>query len=121
MKFRANKMLGLAIGERSILVAEVSIVDGRRQVTRAGELTYSQGISLSNSESVGTALEQYLKARGFTARSAVFGFPAKWVLSKSKEVPPVDPSMAPDLLRLQVESEFSAELKDLVYDYAGDS
>jgi hypothetical protein len=29
--------------------------------------------------------------------------------------------MAADLLRLQVESEFSAELKDLIYDYAGES
>ena len=121
MKFRANKMLGLAVGERSILVAEVSIIDGRRQVTRAGELTYSEGVSLANGEAVGIALGQFLKAKGFTARTAVFGFPAKWVLTKMKEVPPVAPSMAADLLRIQVESEFSAELKDLVYDYAGES
>ena len=119
MKFGGNKILGLAVGERSILVAEVSAADGRRKVSRAGEFVYATGVTLLNPEALGTALAAYLKAEGFTAKSAVFGIPAKWVLTKSKELPPVDPSLAADMLRLQVESEFSAELKDLVYDYAG--
>ncbi|HET6251704.1 MAG TPA: hypothetical protein VFE47_28725 [Tepidisphaeraceae bacterium] len=118
-KFGANKILGLAIGERSILIAEVSIADGQRQISRAGEFVYPAGVTLQDSLPLGTALAAYLKREGFSAKAAVFGIPAKWVLTKSKELPPVDPSLAAGMLRLQVESEFSSELKDLVYDYAG--
>jgi hypothetical protein len=119
MKLSVNKILGLAVGERSILVAEVSAADGRRTVTRAGEFVYPAGVSFVNPEALGTALGTWLRSEGFSARAAIFGIPAKWVLTKSKELPPVDPSFAADMLRLQVESEFSAEIKDLVYDYAG--
>lgn len=119
MKFRANKMLGLAIGERSILVAEVSTSADGCQVTRAGAFGYSDGTTLQDPQALGAALGEFLKAEGFTAKAAVFGIPAKWVLTKSKDTPPIDPSLACDMLRLQVESEFSAEIKDLVYDYAG--
>lgn len=119
MKFRANKMLGVALGERSILVAEVVAATDRCQVTRASELTYSGDATLQNPAALGAALGTFLRKEGFAARTAVFGIPARWVLSKSKEVPPAAPAVAADLLRLQVESDFSPELKDLVYDYAG--
>ena len=121
MKFRANKMLGLAVGEKSILIAEVSSSTGRCQITRTGELVYAEGMTLQMPELLGPALNQFLKKNGFSARAVTFGIPAKWVLTKAKELPPVDPTLAADMLRLQVESEFSAELKDLVYDYAGES
>ena len=119
MKFRANKMLGLALGERSILIAEVTNAAGACQVVKTAEFVYPDGISQQQPEALGHALRHFIKEQGFSARSAVFGIAAKSVLTKSKEIPPVDPSLAADLLRLQVESEFSSELKDLVYDYAG--
>lgn len=121
MKFGPNKMLGIAIGERSILIAEVTAAGNQRQVVRTGELIFAEGATLQQPELLGKALGQYLKSEGFIARIAVFGLPARWVLTKVKEVPPVDPALAADLLRLQVEGEFSSELKDLVFDYAGDT
>jgi len=121
MKFRANKMLGLALGERSILIAEVTNVTGRCQVAKAAEFIYPDGVSQQQPEALGNALRHFIKEQGFSARAAVFGIPAKSVLTKSKELPPVDPTLTADLLRLQVESEFSTEFKDLVYDYAGTS
>src|SRR5665213_2259499 len=121
MKFRANKMLGLAIGERSILVAEVTVAGDRCQVTRAGEFAYSPEAGLQQPAALGEALGQFLRNGGYTAHNAVFGIPARWVLSKLKQVPPAAASLAADMLRLQAESDFSPELKDLVYDFAGEA
>ncbi|MDB5330960.1 MAG: hypothetical protein JWP03_2111 [Phycisphaerales bacterium] len=120
MKFRANKFLGLAIGERSILAAEVSRVEDRNQVTHAAEFVYPESAGLQQPEALGAALGEFLKREGFSAKAAVFGIPARWVLSKIKEVPPIGAAMAAEMLRLQAEADFSPELKDLVYDYAGE-
>jgi hypothetical protein len=49
----------------------------------------------------------------------VVGIPLKWLVVKQKEVPPADDATVAQLLRLEAESEFSTELKDLVYDFAG--
>lgn len=120
MKFRPNKFLGVAIGERSILAAEVSLAGEASKVTGVGEFVYPDGAGLQQPQALGAAFAEFLKREGFSARGAVFGIPAKWVLSKSKEVPPVAPEMVAEMLRLQVEADFSPELKDLVYDFVGD-
>ena len=75
---------------------------------------------MAEPEALGKALGQFLGEAGFTARAAVAGLPARWLLVKPKEVPPADPATLADLLRLQAEGEFSSELRDLVYEYAGD-
>ncbi|MDB5304726.1 MAG: hypothetical protein JWM97_2275 [Phycisphaerales bacterium] len=104
-----------------MLAAEVSLAQGASQITHAGEFTYPEGAGLQQPQALGAALAEFLKREGFTAHGAVFGIPAKWVLSKFKEVPPVAPETAAEMLRLQVEADFSPELKDLVYDFAGES
>jgi hypothetical protein len=117
---RQNKVLGIAVGERSMLVAEVHSVGEGAQVIKAAELTYPEGSTIAkDAAAIGAALGQFLKEKGFSARNAVFGLPAKWVLSKQKEVPALEDTLLADTLRLQAESEFSTELGELVYDYAG--
>ena len=64
----------------------------------------------------GAALAEFLRQKQFTARHAVVGLPAKWLLVKTKEVPPADSKTASDLLRLQAEGDFSSELRDLVFE-----
>ena len=115
---RLNKVLGLAIGDRSILAAEVA-GGGEPEVRRTGEFVWPEGVSLEQPDVLGKALGQFLKQQRFSANQAVVGLPAKWVLVKPKEVPPADDDAAASLLRLQAEREFSPELKDLVYDFAG--
>ena len=128
---RYNKVLGLAIGDRSIFAAEVSTGGGgggggaggageRPEARTLGEFTFPEGLSISSdATAIGAALAEFLREHKFTARTAVIGLPAKWLLVKTKEVPPADESVAADMLRLQAEGEFSSELKDLVFDYAG--
>ncbi len=118
---RHNKVLGLAIGERSLLVTEVFGGDAPR-AGRMLEFNYPAEISgLDNPEQLGVALGNFLRANQFSAKHAVIGIPARWLVVKSKEIPPADAATTADLLRLQTEGEFSSELKDLVYDYAGES
>jgi hypothetical protein len=127
---RYNKVLGLAIGERSILAAELATgASGGAppEVRRLAEFPLPAEASLGGSAAavdpvaLGKALGEFLREQKFAARSAVVGLPARWLLFKSKDVPPADSATAADLLRLQAEGEFSSELKDLVFDYAGES
>jgi hypothetical protein len=114
-------MLGLAIGEDAVLVAELAGGDSPK-VRRLGEFAYPQGLSLEHdAPAVGRALGEFLQRQGFSGRTAVVGLPAKWLLVKPRELPPADAATAADLLRLQAEGEFSGELMDLVYDYAGEA
>ncbi len=115
---RSNKVIGLAIGERSLSAAEV-VAGERPQATHLAEFIYPQGLSLQDPAGLGKALGEFLRQQQFTARTAVVGLPARWLVVKPKEVPSVDPGTLAEMLRLQAEGEFSSELKDLVYDYVG--
>ncbi|MGD0388775.1 MAG: hypothetical protein ABSC42_07460 [Tepidisphaeraceae bacterium] len=115
-----KKVLGLAMGERSLMAAELVATEGRPQVKRLAELLYPEGISISQPAELAKALGHFLKDNHFSTRSAVIGIPLKWLVVKAKDVPPADDATVAQLLRLEAESEFSTELKDLVYDFAGD-
>jgi hypothetical protein len=116
-----KKVLGLAMGERSLMAAEVVATEGRPQVKRLAELLYPEGVSISRPAELAKALGHFLKDNHFSTRSAVIGIPLKWLVVKAKDVPPADDATVAQLLRLEAESEFSTELKDLVYDFAGDA
>jgi hypothetical protein len=117
---RYNKLLGMAVGEKSLFVAEVTAGE-KPDVKRLAEFIYPAESSLADPATLGISLGTFLRDQRFTARQAVVGLPAKWLLVKTKEVPPADSSVAADLLRLQAEGDFSSELKDLVFDYAGEA
>jgi hypothetical protein len=118
---RSNKYLGVAISEQGILVAEVANAGGRREVRRYAEFPFTEGQSAAQLAAAGKAFGTFLKQQGFHAREAVIGLPARWVVIKPKDLPPADPETASTLLRVQAEGEFSADLKEMVYDYAGES
>lgn len=114
---RYKTVLGLAIGERSLLAAEVTMGD-RPVVQRVAEFDYPEGISPTDAALFGEALAAFRREQGFTARATVVGLPARWIVVKQKEVPATDDATLADLLRTGAEAEFSSELKDLVYDFA---
>ncbi len=118
---RSNKYLGVAINEQTILVAEVANAGGRREVRRYAEFSFPEGTSAAQLAGAGKAFGAFLKQHAFGAREAIIGLPARWVVIKPKDLPPADPETAATLLRVQAEGEFSADLKEMVYDYAGDS
>ena len=112
-----KKLLGLALGEKSLVAAEV-VAGDKPRLQRAAEWVYPEGLSTQAPKELGKALGAFLKEQGFSTRHAVVGVPVKWLLVKSKEVPVAAASVVESMLRLQAETEFSSELKDLVFDYA---
>ena len=58
---RRNKVLGLAIGDRSIVAAEVRSSGGQPEVAHVAEYTYPEGASLQQPEAVGKGLGEFLK------------------------------------------------------------
>src|SRR5206468_1878521 len=92
---------------------------GRPRLTRVGRFDFPAGVTPAQPAALGQALGEFLRRQGFAARSAVVGVPARWLLTKKKDVPPVDAATATGILRLQAESDFSAEADDLICDYAG--
>lgn len=123
---RARKVLGISVGERSLLVAQVGAGGGGGEsssgprVCRMAEFAYPPGVSIDDGEAVGTGLREFLRGGGFSAGRAVLGVPAKWLMLRTHRIPPADEATAADLLRLQVESHGTPELGEMVYDFTGD-
>jgi len=112
-----KKIVGLALGEKSLLAAEV-VAGDKLHVNRLAEMIYPEGVTPAQPAELGRALGAFLRQQGFSARLAVVGIPVKWIIVKPKELPLADAATQVNMLRLQAEAEFSTELKDLIYDFA---
>lgn len=115
-----KKMLGIALGERSLALAEVVLRGEGFALTRASVMDYPRE-GLSDPVVLGQTLKGLLRHLPVSSRHVVFGLPARWVISRRKEIPPADAQTAAATLRLAAESDFASEAKDLAVDYAGDS
>jgi len=116
---RHRKILGIALEDGAALVAEVSVSNGHSRLLRAAEYRFPDGASLADPVSIGRGMRPWLRENGFSAKRAVVGIPAKWVLSREETVPPADAPTAAGILRTQVERHFSLDLCDLAMDCAG--
>ena len=82
-------------------------------------MPFPPGVTINDPQKIGAALQTFIQQQLINARAVVIGLPARWIVAQQKEVPAVDEHTLSNILRLQAEAEFSTELKDLVYDYAG--
>ncbi|HYE19587.1 MAG TPA: PilN domain-containing protein [Tepidisphaeraceae bacterium] len=125
MKMRASSFLGLAVGERSIVCAEVGAGAGdRRDVRHAAAFPLPEGAltgpgAAARLAPTGQALAEFLKRHGFGANRAVVGVPARWLLAVERDLPPAAPDAASAMLRLQAERLAVSETGEMVFDYAG--
>jgi hypothetical protein len=119
-KTRQKKVLGVVLGEKSLLAAELIAGENSPQIKRLAEMVYPEGISLTQPAELAKAMAHFLKDNQIGSRAAFIGIPLKWIVVKPKEVPPADDTTVAQLLRLEAEAEFSTELKDLVYDFTGE-
>src|SRR5205814_9150368 len=108
-----SSVLGLAVGERSIIAAEISIGRDRKQVKRTAAFIFPADASLEKPEELGTSLAQFLRQNNFSTSRAVIGVPARWLMARDKDIPPATPEAAASTLRLQAERRSSAE--DLIF------
>jgi hypothetical protein len=114
-----HNFLGIAVGERSIAVAEIAAARGDGggtgwEMRRAAEFQPAGDI-----DGAGEEFKRFLQENGFNAARAVVGVPARWIVAREREVPPSSDAQAAEMLRLAAERMFSAELGELAVDYAG--
>jgi hypothetical protein len=114
-------LLGIVIGERSALVAEVS--SDRRELAppHLAAFAFPDQLTLDEPAALGSRFVEFLKQNSFTATSAVFGVPAKQLVAQPVEVPPTDPRTAAQLLWLQTPTQFSDDLGPMAFDFAGET
>ncbi len=117
---RSSSFLGVAVSDRSVTCAEVSIGSGdRRTVRRTATFVCPADVTLDSPDALGQALAGFLRQRKFAASRVVVGVPARWLIAIEKEVPPADDQQARSMLRLQAERLAVAEHGDVVFDFAG--
>ena len=114
--------LGVAVGDQSLTIAEVGAAatrDGAAEVRRTARMDLEAPLASMDPEALGQALSQFLRRNRFKAARVVLGVPARWLVARERDLPPASVEQASGLLRLQAERLFSADLKDLVFDYTG--
>lgn len=113
-------IIGLALDDSGVVATEVCLRTGRpAEVRGAGELSWDQDLTPENTKELGQRLRQFLHEQGFTAKRAVVGLAAKWVLAKEVEAPPATPEALAGILGIQAERVFSLNADELVFDYCG--
>ena len=112
-------ILGLAIDDCGVVATELCIRAGRAEIRRTGEFAVGTGTYGGHIRELGQRLRQFLREQGFTAKRAVVGLAAKWVLAKEVEAPPATPEALAGILGIQAERVFSLNADELIFDYCG--
>jgi hypothetical protein len=112
-------LLGLAIDEFGILIAEVSVRSGHPEIQRADQWHFEEKLNLGNAKDLGHKLKQFLRTHHFSSKQAVIGIPTKWVVAKEITVPPASTEALAGVLNIQAERAFSLNASELIFDYCG--
>src|SRR4030042_527686 len=107
MMLGTRTLLGLAIDEFGIVVAEVWARSGHPEVQRAGQWRFEEKLNLDNAKDLGQKLRQFLRANHFSSKQAIIGIPTKWVVAKEITVPPASAEALAGGLDIQAERAFS--------------
>jgi hypothetical protein len=118
--FASSNILGIAVNDRSITVAQVTGKGDRLSVKKTATFTLPAELSLDKPQELGAALGSFIKHHGFSGSEAVIGVPARWLIAVDKEVPPSGREQMRALLRLQAERLPLADAGELVFDYVGE-
>jgi hypothetical protein len=116
---RSGKILALAVEDSSILVAQLHKQDHSYNVTHTNEFVLPQGTSYNSPTDLGQSLKKFLHQGNFTAKNTVVGIPAKWIMSRAKDIPPVTAESLAGILKIQAQQDFSIDFDELVFDYSG--
>lgn len=117
----ARKSLGLAFSNRAIHVAEVQSSGEAFSLLRTFALPLDENELQKDAAAVGKKLAVALKEKQFSAREAVAGIPAQWLMVKEKNLPPATPDILAGMLRIQAERDFSFDPDALTIDYVAGS
>ncbi len=112
-----RRHLGVAVGQRLVVAAEVEAAGGARRVRRVEQFALPEDLSWEEPGKVGELLGAWLRKSGL-ARDAVVGISARWLVTARHELPPAEREALVGLLRLAAERAFSLPREQLLCDYA---
>jgi hypothetical protein len=118
---RAKKILGIAVSERGLLLAEAAVSAKGPQVLRTAEFAFPAGVTLDQGQALGAALREFLDRNGFSSHRAVIGVPARWLVLRPHSLPPADQDTAIAMLLMHAHAKCPPELGEVVFDFAGQS
>lgn len=115
MIFRKKSFLGLVLGERSMVIAQVFLRGKSSESGRVAEWSFPEDVP--DGEPRGRALQQFLKAQRIPPAPAVIGIPASWLLVKEKKTTASNGETLVNLLKSESEQDFKLPPAELVLDY----
>ena len=120
MKIKSTNLIGLALGDREVVAAQVS-GGGRRGGRLRGWARWPlpDDGSWQRPEALGKRFGEFLKGKDLTANDAIVGVPARWLIAEAADVPPGDKATAASVLRLRAERLGGGEEQGLTFDAAG--
>jgi hypothetical protein len=116
MTRRRTRILGIALGDKRLTLAELGAVQGTTHVRAVETFLFPGGLSLDQPDTLGKALGERLRRLGIRTTDAVFGVPVSWALAREGWFPGSNRPTLESMIRLKVEQAFPAE--GLVIDYA---
>ncbi len=112
-------LLGLAIDESGVIVAEVAGRSSRPDIRRVGQWAFPAPFDASEAQELGQQFKQYLRSNHFSAKQAVVGVPTKWIVAREITAPPANAEALSGMLAIQAERAFSLNASELIFDYCG--
>jgi hypothetical protein len=116
---KPKKIIGLAVEDNAILAADLHWEKDRFLVSNTKAFVFPEGIDLKDPERLGKALGQFLQENKFSAKKAVIGIPAKWLMLREKVIPATGKESIAGILKIHAEREFSLSPDELALDYTG--
>ena len=113
MPRRVRRILGLALDDRGLTAAEARVVGGRAVLIGSAALAAEGRLSLDDPLALGRALRDRLREARLSARRAVLGVPASWLLFREQTFPPSDESTFVQMVRLTAEQMSTDSGRDL--------
>ncbi|MBN1628104.1 MAG: hypothetical protein JW944_16415 [Deltaproteobacteria bacterium] len=116
---KPRKFIGLAVEDNAILAVDAHRDKDRFTASLAKAFIFPKGVSLIDPEGFGKALGQFLQENRFSARKAIIGIPAKWLMLREKVVSSATDESIAGILKIYAEREFSLSPEELSLDYTG--
>ena len=102
--------------ETSVSIAQVPRGRKKHSPRQVATFNLPEALTADNAEVLGQSLRSFLRSKHLSAKTAVAGVPAKWVVGKPIQIPPTAPANVAGLLAIQAEQAFSINYDDLVVD-----
>lgn len=113
----SSRLLGIAIGERSIRFALLKRRGHDVDLVGTSCLVLADAFDARDPAELGAEIAAHLRTHGHRADRAVVGLGTRWLLVHHEVVPPADARALHGILRLRIEKRYVTDRRELRFDY----